>query len=172
MFPALNMAEFVKKKDTVCVIALYMGHGGESSRSTFKRIPLRFALLPMELFEPLPCSPQACVRTLWNVLVSGSCSAPKRATWMHARTHITHFPLSPSEFSSLELGVTDWKREGEPIHDESGLEMGERNTAFWRSGKGTGGNTCNDALVNNTPGLKRYTNVQTNLYLTLISEVL
>lgn len=53
MFPALNMAEFdkkKKKKDTVVVIALYERYGGESRRFTFKRIPLRFALLPMELF--------------------------------------------------------------------------------------------------------------------------
>lgn len=102
------MAEFGKKQkkpDTVCVITPYMGYGGESSRSTSKRIPRAFAMLPMELFEPLPCSLRACVRTLWNVLVAGSHSAPKKVAWMHARAHIAHFPLSPSEFSSLEVGV-------------------------------------------------------------------
>lgn len=158
-------------------MALNKGYGGESSRSTLKRIPLRFALLSMELFEPLPRSPRACVRTLWNVLVSGSCSAPKRPAWMdgcmHARTQ-TRRTLPPSTQWVFVTGAgghwLEKRRGAKPWW--VGAWNGERNTAFWRPVKGTGGSTCNGALVNNAPGLKRYRNVQTKLYLMLIFEVL
>ena len=38
--------------------------------------------------------------------------------------------------------------------------------------KETGGNTCNEALVNKAPALKRYRNVQTKLHMMLIFPVL
>lgn len=139
MFPAVNMAEVEKKKKRHCVIVLYTGYGGESSRATFKRIPLRY---PWSSFNPslvLPGPVFAHSGMFWSLspaqLPRGLHGCKHACT--HAHTSHTS-PFHPVSFRHWSLGVTD------------------------------SGETCNDALVNNAPALKRYRNVQTKLYLTLI----
>lgn len=76
---------------------------------------------PWSSLKPPPL-PIACVHTLWNVLVSGSCSTPKRimAAWMqacmHAQTQST-FPPFTQWVLFTRVGVMGWGRERVPNHE-------------------------------------------------------
>ena len=100
-----------------------MGRGGicGGAECEFMGGNANLNVFPWDLHcNPLSClKPPCSVSSPWNVLVSGSSSAPGRiiaAAWMqacmHAHTQCT-FPLSPSEFWSLRLGMwTGKKRRG------------------------------------------------------------
>lgn len=72
------------------------------------------------MLPPLPVA----LSTLWNVLISGSCSAPRRimTAWMQACMH-AHTQCIFSPFTQwvlvTQVGVMGW-REGEPNHGNFG----------------------------------------------------
>lgn len=89
----------------------------------------------------------------------------------HVRARHTLPPYLPVSFRHWSWGgVTDWRRGGEPNHDESGVEMGRGTEHFGELRWGL--EATRVTKLNNALALNRYRNVQTKLCLMLIFEVL